>query len=467
MNFSITAGNDYRQKCGTSETISNTLTITAIGTSENYIIIGAYNANSSHEDGGNETFGTNCSGGSTKPEIRMSTPGIGTLFSTGNGGNQYLEINSVKLTNAEAVYIKSNHNRVRFCYVYNMEWGFRIGHITGADGDFNTVEFNYIDINDAVNESGPSGDPIEIYTRGQNNTVQYNWITGYDHGGINLFGGDSNTIQYNYLFGGAIDAEDYCIGVNINANNNVIRWNFCKDAGQGYHHLGGNGNEIYQNVFTCNGANEPNNAACVQLQSQTSAYSSTGNKLYNNVIYDHDNHTGWASGIQIYSNADHNANINSNEFYNNIILKVDDFCIRVYDTAGVIGTNYFYNNSCYDYEMNKYAMVEGSTYTTASAFNSRADAANNRDDDPGLKNPSAGQFWPINTTVSVAGNGYNLGINYNQILDPDDTDFTASPPKVNKKAQPVNWFIGAYDSPGSFSKGGPVMEPPAGFIVKK
>ena len=144
--------------------------------------------------------------------------------------------------------------------------------------------------------------------------------------------------------------------------------------------------------------------------------------------------------------------ISGNEIYNNVILKVGEYCIRVYDQGNVIGTNYFENNSCYHYQANKYAMVEDLKYNTAGAFNTRAYAANNRDDDPGLKNPSAGQFWPDSASDNVVGNGKNLGSAYNQILDPDATNFAASPPTVKTKTQPTNWIIGPYALPGgSFS----------------
>jgi len=71
--FTISTGNDYRQKCGTSVTFNNPLTIIALGISGNPIIIGAYNADGSFEDGGNEVFGGTCSGGLAKPELKRGS----------------------------------------------------------------------------------------------------------------------------------------------------------------------------------------------------------------------------------------------------------------------------------------------------------------------------------------------------------------------------------------------------------
>ena len=110
-------------------------------------------------------------------------------------------------------------------------------------------------------------DPIRIYSNASNNTIQYNHITSYDHGGINIWGGDRNIVQYNYIFGDH-GYEDFCIGHHLNANKNITRWNYCKDAGQAISFRSGYDNKIYQNKFTCNGPISPaSNLGCVQFQS--------------------------------------------------------------------------------------------------------------------------------------------------------------------------------------------------------
>ena len=125
------------------------------------------------------------------------------------------------------------------------------------------------------------------------------------------------------------------------------------------------------------------------------------------MIYDGDRNAT-QHGIKLYSGGDDASDISGNEFYNNIVHTVSGYCIKVVDNNDLVGTNYFKSNSCYGYGSNQFANIEGSKYTTASAFNVRGDASGNRDDDPGLSNPSAGQFWPKSISANVVGNGQNV-----------------------------------------------------------
>ena len=45
--------------------------------------------------------------------------------------HQVLKFNSLQFQLAETgIYIQSNHNKVRYCYFYDIEWGLRIGQNT-------------------------------------------------------------------------------------------------------------------------------------------------------------------------------------------------------------------------------------------------------------------------------------------------------------------------------------------------
>jgi len=461
----FSADDDYCQKCGTTWT--GALTISATGVSGNHIKIGAY-----YDDGGatyewdNPTYGQACGNGAQKPIIQQSSVGTGDVIKTTAGTNQYLELNSLQIKKGQTgVSLNSNHNVVRYCYITDGYWGISVGIPIGSiDGDYNLIEYNYIDLKETVDE-GSTNDCIRLHRRAQYNTVQYNVLTGFAHGGVYFYAGSNNTIQYNKIYGSGGGFEDFAIGTNYEADSNIIRYNYCKDAGQALEIMGGSNNEVYGNVFTCNNVTSPQQyQGIVQVQSMNSSvYPSSYNKIYNNVLYDNDRVSS-QYGIFLYSNASNNSLVSGNDFSNNIILKVSGYAIRVYDEGNVIGANTFNNNLCYEYNTNQYAQIETSYYSTASEFNSGYEgASDNRDDDPGLSNPANHLFYPDAATDNVVGNGMNLGALFKKILDADLTEFAINPPVVKTVSQPEKWNIGAYALPGVDG----FMKPPTITLIKK
>ena len=446
----LSVSNNYRQLCGT--TYTGTITVTATGTSGDHVIIGAY-----YDDGGvvheddSPNFGQLCGNSAQKPIIKQ-TLGSGVLITTAtSASSQYLEINSLQLKDADtAIRSDANYNFIRYCYLYNLYWGIRVGLATA--GHYNTIEYNYIDLNTAVAGDNDTVDAIKLQSYSSNCTVQYNHLTGFDHTGILLSYSDDNTIQYNYIFGSGVEAEQECIAHNFNADRNIIRYNYCNDAGLAHQILGGNDNEIYGNIYSCDGASRPAlDQGCIHLQSSvTVAYSSSNNKFYNNTVYDNDNATG-GHGVMLYAHSTNNSDVSDNEFYNNIFLKVNGRCIYVLDDNGVIGTNYFYNNACYDFPENQYSYIEGTSDTTAVNFNAGfAIAIDNRgtwNGSPGLSSPSTGEFWPASSASDVYETGYNVGDPYDTLLL-STSNFTASPPSVQTQ-QFATDYIGAYGLVGA------------------
>jgi hypothetical protein len=148
----IVSSDDYRQLCGTS--ISTTISISNSGVFNNYIIIGAYNVDGSHEEG-KEEFGNLCSGGEIKPIIDnvLDDDDVNAIL-TPLGGSSWIEINSIKITDVDtAIRVKSNDNIFRYCYIYNVYWGLIIGlGNSGDDGYKNIKEYNYNDMNDSTDE---------------------------------------------------------------------------------------------------------------------------------------------------------------------------------------------------------------------------------------------------------------------------------------------------------------------------
>ena len=448
---------DTRQLCGTTYT-------GVIAASNGSILLGAYNADGSHEDGGNETFGQNCSGGEAKPIIDNGVTGVtqtgeDAIVITASG----VEVNSLAFEENDIhIDVRADDAIVRYTYMKEGNYGIQLGWY--ADADNFTAEYNYIDLE----ASSPDGggltiDGIGVGYYAQSGTVQYNYITGFDHDGINLHSCDNIVIQYNKIEAGVNEEEDICISSNsitssFNApDSNVIRYNYCKNAGLGMQIWGMVDNEIYANVFTCDGDEQPStNTACIKIYSDSdSAYDGaqvTGNKFYNNVVYDNDNYTD-GYGFQIVVGAGTNASnsVANNWFVNNVIEKINDYCFRVVDNADIVGTNYFYNNICYDRDGGSYSDIEGDPDITADDFNTGIESASgNLGTNPSLSNPAGGEFWPDSSSDPVVGTGYTLSSPYNQLLV-YTSDFTASPPVVNLQTQEDN-NIGAYVS----SDAGPV-----------
>jgi len=458
------SGDDYRQKCGTTST-TTFLDVTESGISENPIIISAYNADGSHEDGGNETFGNLCSGGLAKPIISQ-TDDTNTLFRTPIGGSTYIYLNSMRLDTAQyGARIRSSYNKVQYCYFYFISESISVGLAAGAeDADYNTFEYNYIDSNDSADETLPASDGIELNYRAQNNLVRYNHITGADHGAVNIYGGDSNTVEYNYFFE-SNGHEDFGVGFNANAESNIIRFNYILNHGQAIEIYGGDYNEFYGNVTRCDSATNPtpyNYQGCWGIiASAGSSATNIDNLIYNNVIYGNDATNG--HGIQITTNATSTGETSGNKIYNNVIQDVGYWGIIVQDGNDNVGTNYFYNNDVYEFGQgqgtptNYFASIEGTTYTAAqiSTFNARADASGNIVTEPGFNNIGANEFWPASASSNIVGSGCDMndseapcyvpGYTASEtVLDDGGTDFTATPPEITTLTQEEDWIIGAY-----------------------
>ena len=461
----ITAGNDYRQKCGTTETVT-AMSITADGTSENHIIIGAYYDDSGvvHEDT-SPNFGQLCGNSDQKPILKQTNvgalPPADNIFQSTD--MNYVEFNSLQLKDAsEAIEIHGNNNIVRYCYIYHTRYGVRIGLEDTAD--FNIVEYNFIDLADDVNEDGTGNDAIALQFYADTNTIQYNHITGFDHGGIQINGGDNNIIQYNYLYESSSDnSEDFCLGHNYSASGNIERYNFCDGAGQAVEILGGQSNEIYGNLLVCDDeADAPYEyQACIDLITSDAlvagGWDSDDNLIYNNTVY----YRGAISGVYglkmvtgSYGSCE-TTTIQGNYVVNNVFINSTGEVFRLIDNCGssTLSNNYFYNNIGYGFEAGSYGVYLGTNKADADAWNSASDNhTGNLDTDPSLSNPATGAFWPDSSSDPVVGTGYTLGSPYNQLIVPGGTtDFTATPPVVNLETQSPN-NIGAYKS----SDAGPV-----------
>jgi hypothetical protein len=121
-------------------------------------------------------------------------------------------------------------------------------------------------------------------------------------------------------------------------------------------------------------------------------------------------------------------------------------CFYLYNTSSVSDYE-LYNNLCYGYS-GWYAEIQNSNYANASMLNSETrndtTASGNLDSDPMVYNSTANQLWPLPSSPLI-NNGYTLPAPYNELLNPNNTDFTTTPPIVNTVTQ--SGYIGAYALP--------------------
>jgi len=465
----LSVANDYRQLCGTTETLATGLTITAVGSSGDHVIIGAYYDSSGtpvHEDD-NPSFGANCGNDVSKP-ILQGTSGTPSdyelwamddflMFGDEAVLSQYLEFNSLRFQKQQVgLFIRSNYNTVKYCYFWYLTWGMRIGNST--DGDNNTIEYNYFDLNDQTDEGSSCGgvqcgyDPISLREYAQNNLVRYNHMTGHDHAGVAIAGGDNNTIEYNYFYGTNYHED---IGVAIDrfsssGRYNIVRYNYMFNTGEAMQITGARYNEVYGNVMVClQGMLSDDGMGCITFGTGSSSLAAPpiGNLVYNNVIYGTTSGKTKQHGIYFYGIDDAGADlVKDNVFANNIINNIGGACISQYDPVGAIDDdeNYFYNNSCYDWNNDtgySYAYI-GDTGYTKTQLNDLGFASGNIDTDPSLEDVSTYKFWPASTSSPVYQTGYNVGDPYDTLLL-STSDFTAEPPEVNKDQFGTD-YIGAY-----------------------
>jgi len=470
--FTISAGNDYRQKAGTNWIIGGSYSINASGIAENYILIGAY-----YDDGGspvheddNPSFGEFCGNGVAKPKITRTNNDADFLFVNGD----YIEINSIQIYEGRAG-IRANgiYQKIQYVRIMGGWSGIRVG-LGSSIADNIYIGHNYLWTDYG---SAPSLDGIQIAS--SNAIVEYNYINGYSHSGISTFWTTSDSIvRYNEVYSWDDHMDQF---FTPDGTNHKFYHNYGNDCG--IIQMGSaSGVEIAYNIIDGMVRNPyffyHKGAIAISPYTQANGHV-IDCKIHNNIVYDRKDPnagTTW-SGIKIYGFPESGI-VERNEIYNNIFLDMWGNAsgnhappIYVLDRTGTIESdpadpdvNIFRNNVAYGHQDPNYAYIEGTTYGTAALFNSGYDAAyNNRDNDPGLKSPVNSQFWPDSSTDDVVGNGYDGG-DYDQILGPFGTVWGAAESEavIILATQPESHYIGAYCLPEKTS----TLLPPIDLKIK-
>lgn len=461
--LTITAGNDYRQLCGT--TYTGTVTITNSGTSGDYIIIGAYESDGDFEDS-HPSYGQYCQDGTTEKPIITDSDFVGSTFDI---DASYIQVDSLQIKKGErSIWLDGNYNKIQYCRIGWGYFGVQIGNSSASTDNY--IGYNYV----YSDQGDPNTDGIKMSAGSDNTTVEYNVVDGWSHAGIQMSTGsvtrpENNEIRFNAIYA-FDDLMDHSI--EINGDNNSAHHNYLEDGGD-IRISAGDGNVIAYNVVNGRSDTVELHATIIGIQAVYGDQGGeptidvTNSKIYGNVIYD----TGTGdskAGIGIISIAATTGVVENSLFANNVIIgPLVNEPVRVVDASNTIESNtadpdcnIFANNIAYGYDDSNYARIESNYYSSASNFNTNYDKAfSNLDTDPGLSNPSSGEFWPDDSGDDVVGNGcdmndsgadcYDVGYSADETLLSYTTDFTASPPSVDTEEQPASWYIGAYGLPGS------------------
>jgi hypothetical protein len=488
-------------RCGSSETITGAFVIDDAGSDGSEIEVAAYWDSDATGAGVQPTgsavtsldfpvFGENCYNDVAKPIITESANDNVVL----NIAADYIKIHSLQIKEGTSnSYVDGDHVSISYCRFLNAtQWAIKSGG--SYSSTYLYAGYNYMYTSGHGTHDYDGIKLNSIYSKdfssslGNNATVEYNHIIGYGHAAVETYYTENATVQYNYI-SSPEDNMSECLLVSGGGHD--VHHNWCEEAG--IIQLVGTNNKIRNNVV--NGVNAyKTDTGVINLQNISAVV--TGNTIANNTIF-YDGNEGnslygvylqsglsaWEPAKQYYSgqwrhysntpyecNTNHTSSaafatdsaywdeittdhIKSNIIANNIIYNCNSNGLMVWDPHGLTASNtdsdanMWYNNSVYNATTNV-AAIEGAGLTAAQ-LNARDDGEGNISTDPELENTASDQFWPEDSDANVVGAGYNLGVNYNMQLDPDATNFTATPPEVELEVQPTAWIIGAYYYPSS------------------
>jgi len=464
---SISASHDYYFRCGSSETTTGEWVISVNGNSaEDRIVFGAYYDNGGTSAGQSPTgsavletgvFGENCSNSDAKPIIQDNANDNAVAKIEAN----YIQFNSLQIKEGDtAMYVKSDYCLIDYCRIGWANYGIRVWA-----ADNNTISYNYI----YTDLGAATQDGVQLNAYADSNTMEYNVFDGFQHtGGVGMTNSsanhpDDNVIRYNSVFGWD-DLSDQCF--SINGDTTLAHHNYCENSGL-FNVGSGTNNVISYNVInTISQSGDGTRGGAIKLQAvygddadppTEDIIDLVGTKVYNNVIYD-GTEGATAACILLSSIANTEGITEGSEIVNNLCIgsfsaepfRVNDLGGTIESASGDPDCNVWRNNLAYGWVDANYAQIESSHYVTHTLFNSNyAKAYDNKDEDPGLNNPAAGEFWPATSGSNVVGAGYDLGNDYDDLWDPDSSDLTTSPLTVETETQPTSWIIGAYGLVGA------------------
>lgn len=377
--------------------------------------------------------------------------------------NNNTSFGGLTLINAENVVISSSTFKNNYGSGINIQMG----------SNFNTIRSSFFEANDR-----DFGGGIRIETDSNDNIIEYNEMSGLIAGvrsgnGINIRGSSAsssrNIVRYNSIH----DMRDSGVYITSNANNNEVY-----------------GNVIHE-IDDHSGGSSGGNGIHIANISATSTFSS-GNKIFNNLIYDVGTHgitlregtnnnlvynntiynTGVnrgsvsgnvasGSGIDLHSSSDTIATgASNNRVFNNLVSTCATVCLNVDSYSVTAGGNEFDNN-LYFQPSGNLIKWENTTYTDLSAYQTAAaQDLHSVSLDPKFTNTGLNKYTLQNNSPAINAGTITLGAAYRMAL----SDSSSIPTILGLTDQDTfgdSWEIGAFvyknnvtSTPSSSSSGG-------------
>jgi hypothetical protein len=318
----FSSSNDYYQKCNTRAILDSSLKLNSSGSINNYITLGAY-----FDNGGSPKIGVSGS----KPIIEHYNiePGTCTIYVKG----AYVNIKNLEIRKAEkSLRLDGDYFLVEDCQIGGgaSVWGIRIL------GSYGIIRNNIIDSQYDIYEEKTS-DGISFYQGATNNKAYGNVIDSWDHSAIMFSGTNSSNEIFNNTTTNDEKRGGSPVQFNNSSDNNKIYNNRFIDIGDYLHMGGGDGNQVYDNIFDGGCCDIDSKTVMINLQAHSGTVRNNkvvGNKFFN------------APGrvIKFYSDGS-DYEMSGNEISNNILQS--DFTDRILSITPYAGNNKFINNKFY------------------------------------------------------------------------------------------------------------------------
>jgi hypothetical protein len=286
----------------------------------------------------------------------------------------------------------------------------------------------------------------------QNNTANNNCLRGNaSTAGIRYVKADDYptnvTVEYNKVYRNgyflddvASSTEDGNVGHGIHgdetAGNSIIRYNLIYDnLNLGISQEISDNTETYGNIVDGSGN-------CGIAITAWGSHTNTGNKVYNNTLYD--NRYGICAWGSLEANAGQYTN---NIFRNNIVYGSDSESLIARwggENDGTVGSGNVYTNNAFGAEGTDFIMwAHGNHDDTYADWYSAYAAANGNtvEGDPQMTNPASNDFT-LKYSSPAYDAGTNLGATYDDCLHPSSS-WPSSVTTVKQGLYP-RWEIGAY-----------------------
>ena len=369
------------------------------------------------------------------------------------------------------------------------------------DWTFSNNIFEQTSVVSTYFHTGYSGDAIRVID-GSNYTINNNRFSNWGHAAVTCDAGDGAAgdcdnwnVYYNYFSTPDNDTMgQYPFGAQEagtatdNVSNIYFHHNFIDGSRARIGFDGGDGIYMYGNIIKevkncCDDLDDIDTgcdaASTVDTCSDFEGYYKTGYGLYfrgdNNNVYLWNNTWHQIAEACIFFKTTADGVTDNIELYNNVLSECamtsalgsspigstengQDYAFNYRNTDSGPPTNVTLSNNLFNTDTDTDARGDtewGGTARTISAFDTAyAWSSGNLSDDPGFV---SGELWPdtgsamIATGTALSGSPYSDGGPggaavplYNYVIDPDETDFTTTPPTVVLEGQPTSWYIGAY-----------------------